>query len=124
MELGFAALTRFMSGLNLHYFFYFGFFAFIQIFCLFYAFRKEQFLYPYLCFILMTSFFLGWMNTIRQCSAFCIFLCCISLIEKKDFIKYAIVLLLTTFFFHKSALVICIIYCKMRRITYQISIST
>ena len=110
VELGFAALTRFMSGLNLHYFFYFGFFAFIQIFCLFYAFRKEQFLYPYLCFILMTSFFLGWMNTIRQCSAFCIFLCCISLIEKKDFIKYAIVLLLTTFFFHKSAFLLILVY--------------
>lgn len=110
LEKGFLILTRTLANLDLHFFFFFAFFAFIQIFLLFYAFREDQFLYPFLLFILMTSFFISWMNTMRQCTAFCVFLCSINLILQKKFVKYSAILLLTSFFFHKSAIFLIFIF--------------
>ena len=110
LEFGFYLMTKQFARLGLHYLFYFGFLAYIQIFCFLYAFKMEQYLYPFLCFILMTSFFMPWMNVIRQNTVFCIFLCLIPLIEHKKFFMYIVLILFSSLFFHKSALFLILIY--------------
>ena len=110
MERGFYIIVRLFAGFNLHFFFYFAFLAFLQIFFFYYAFRNEQQLYPALSFILMTSFFLFWMNVIRQNIVFCIFLSTITYIENKSFGKYLLIILLCTFFLHKSAIFLLAVY--------------
>lgn len=77
-------ITLFFQKCGFHYSFYFGFLSFIQIFFLFYAFKNERFLFPYLVFILFCGqYFLLWTNVIRQDIAACIFIYAVKYIEQK-----------------------------------------
>lgn len=60
---------------DIHYSVFFFLWAFVQIFFLYYTFKDEKYLYPFIAFVLFTGqYFMSWMNTIRQDIVSCIFL--------------------------------------------------
>lgn len=99
---------------DLHYTFYFGILAFIPVFLLFYTFKDERYLFPYLAFVLFTGqYFWHWMNVIRQDIAACIFLYASRYIADKKFWKYFICYLLACGF-HRTAILLLPIYPILR----------
>ncbi len=96
--------------INLHYAFYFGTFAFIQVFLFYYSFKNEKYLFPFLTFFLFTNTeWEFWMNGIRQAIALCIWIYSIKYLELNKFWKYVLCVLLATLF-HKSAIILIIFY--------------
>lgn len=109
-EVLFSLVTNGMSDLGIHYALYFFLWAFIEVFLLFYTFRKQRFLFPYIAFFLIFgSYYLSMMNIIRQQLAACIFLFSLQYIDSRKCIKYYLCVLLA-FLFHKSALLLFIVY--------------
>lgn len=95
---------------NFHYTIYFGILAFLQVFCFFYAFKKERYLFPYLLFFLFVlGDVLSWMNIIRQSLAICVWLISIRYIVEKKLLKY-IFLCIGAALFHKSAVILFVFY--------------
>lgn len=110
LEVLFSLVTNGMSDLGIHYALYFFLWAFIEVFLLFYTFRKQRFLFPYIAFFLIFgSYYLSMMNIIRQQLAACIFLFSLQYIDGRKCIKYYLCVLLA-FLFHKSALLLLIVY--------------
>lgn len=110
MEPLFLWVTNSMSNLNIHYAFYFGLWAFIQVFLLFYTLRHQRFLFPFVAFFLIFgSYYLSMMNIIRQQLAACIFLYSIQYIDNKKYIRYFLCIFLASLF-HKSAWLVIILY--------------
>ena len=106
----FQYITILFDSLNLHYFWYFALWAFIQIFSVYYALKDERYLMPYIAIsLMMGQYFIHWMNGIRQDLAACIFFYSISFISEKKFLKY-ILCLIVAFGFHKSALILLPLY--------------
>ena len=101
-EAGYIWVLKIFANTHIHYTWMFGFFAFMQIFFIYYAFRKQRFLYPILAFVIMTSYYFSMMNEIRQAIAWCILFAAVPYANKKDFPKYALLTLLA-WSFHKSA---------------------
>lgn len=110
----FQVLVSGLSGMGIHYSVFFSVIAFIEIFCIYYAFRNYKFLYPYLAFTLIIGFwFLSLSNILRQQLAACIFLLSIpSILERKPLKFYAYVIL--AFLFHKSAILLVVVYPILR----------
>lgn len=109
-EFLFGLITKGMASLNIHYAVYFSLWAFIEVFLLFYTFRNQRFLFPYIAFFLIFgSYYLSMMNIIRQQLAACIFLFSLQYVDSRKWIKYYLCVLLA-FLFHKSALLLLIIY--------------
>lgn len=103
-------ITFFFAKTGFHYVFYFTFWAFIQISFLYYSFKKERYLLPFIAFVLFASGdYLGWMNVIRQNVVVCIFIYSINFIQEKKIIPYLICILFC-FFIHKSALLLIFLY--------------
>ena len=110
MEPLFLWVTDSMSDLNIHYACYFGLWAFIQVFLLFYTLRHQRFLFPFMAFFLIFgSYYLSMMNIIRQQVAACIFLYSIQYIDNKKFVKYFLCIFFASLF-HKSAWLVIILY--------------
>lgn len=109
-EPGFVFLTQIFAYFKIHFFFYFAFLAALQIGFIYYAFRKEKYLLCYIgiCIILGT-YFLSWMNGIRQCIVVCAFVPMIKLIEKKKIFWYMILIMLA-YTIHKSAVILIPFY--------------
>lgn len=109
-EPAFYLITEICRINDLHYTIYFGTLAFVQVFCFFYAFKKELYLFPYLLFFLFVlGDVLSWMNIIRQSLAICIWLISLRYIIDKKLLKYVLLCLVATLF-HKSALVLIVFY--------------
>lgn len=109
-EIGFQAITQLMAGLDLHYAFYFSFFAFIQILFLYLAFKDEKYLYPYFGIIIVLGpHFLSWMNGMRQMVVAAAFVYSIKFIIQRNFLAYASVIGLASFM-HASAIILLPIY--------------
>ena len=107
-------ITLFCRNNNLHFTFYFAIFAFIQVFLLFYTFKNERYLFPFLAFVLFTGqYFYHWMNVIRQDTAACIFLFASRYIAEKKFWKYFLCCLIACGF-HKTALLLFPVYPLLR----------
>ena len=71
----FAWVNDNMSSLGIHYAYFFSLWAFIQVFFIFYTFKNQRYLFPYIAFFLIIgSYYLSMMNIIRQQLAACIFL--------------------------------------------------
>lgn len=114
-EFLFLMVTETMSKLGIHYAFYFTLWAFIQVFLLFYTFRKQRFLFPYIAFFLIFgSYYLSMMNIIRQQLAACIFVYSIQYIDDKKFLKYFLSIFVASLF-HKSAWLVLILYPLFQR---------
>jgi len=114
-ESGFSFISKAFAICNLHFFFYFAFWAFLQLFFVFYAFKNKRYLYPYFAIIIILgSLFFTWNNGIRQALASCIFLYSYKFIEKKQFIKFLITIIFASLF-HQSVLLCIIFYFILNR---------
>lgn len=99
----FVNISLFIANLNLHFFFYFAFWAFIQIFFVCRAVKHERELLPFIgAFIFLHTFFLDWTNGIRQCVVECIFFWSLLFLKQKKLIIYLVVIYICTFI-HTSA---------------------
>lgn len=106
----FAFVTETMSKSGIHYAVYFSLWAFTECFLLFYTFKNQRYLFPYIVFFLIFgSYYLSMMNVIRQQLAACIFLYSLHYVDDKNVFKYYF-LLLISLLFHKSAIILIIIY--------------
>ena len=110
LEPGFLYISNLFSSLNIHFFFWFFFWGALQIGFVYYAFRNNKYLIPYLglC-IMLGSYYLDWMNGIRQCVAMCAFVFIIEYSWKKKFLTYLFFILLASTI-HKSALILIPLY--------------
>lgn len=113
-ELLFRWITILLAKNNFHFTTYFGLWALLQVFFLFYAFKEERYLFPYLAFLIFAGgYFLPWMNGIRQDLAACIFIFSIRFIDEKKLWKYLLWCSIA-FLFHKSAVILFILYPLLR----------
>ena len=86
---------------------FFSILAFIQIFLLYYTFKDEKKLYPFLTFVLFTGqYFMSWMNIIRQDIVSCIFLFSTIFIFKRKIILYLFCCILAIGFHYSAILLI------------------
>ena len=105
-EYGFEWISKIFACCHIHYFFYFAFWALLQIGFLYYGLRNHKHL---LCWvglgIMCGSYFLGWMNSVRQNVVVCMFVVLIPLIKDRKFIPYALIVIVAAFI-HKSVLLV------------------
>lgn len=110
MEPGFLFISKIFASLNIHFTFYFAFWAFLQLFFIYYAFKDERYLLPFIgIVIIMGPQYLSWMNGIRQMLAACIFVYSIHFIKNRKLIPYIITILIAATF-HKSAILLLAFY--------------
>ena len=77
IEIGFNLISKLFASWNVHFTIYFAFWAFCQLFFIYYAFKNERYLLPYIGIVLILGpHYLNWMNGIRQTLAACIFVFC------------------------------------------------
>ena len=105
-EPGFLGITLLMGKLHIPGFIYMGLWAFLEILFLLLALKGRYSLMPYACLLLILGpFFLLFMNGMRQVVAACAMMYATKcLVDKKDWKKYLIILLLSTLM-HKSVLI-------------------
>lgn len=109
-EIGFDIITSLFAKSGIHFSFYFGFLAFLQLFFIYRAFKDQRYLYPFLgIVILFGPEFLSWMNGIRQMLAATMFVFAIQFIQKRQLWKYAATIILASLF-HTSAIVLLVFY--------------
>lgn len=105
-ELGFEYFTYLVAVSGFHFSFYFGFLAFIQLFFIYYAYKNERYLYPFIgIIILFGPEYLNLMNGIRQMIAASMFLYSIKFIQQKK-ILFFLIIILTSSLIHKSSIVL------------------
>ncbi|NLJ94576.1 MAG: hypothetical protein GX326_03670, partial [Clostridiaceae bacterium] len=89
LEGAFMYFSQLFAYLNLHFTFFFGFWAFLQISFMYLTFKNERYLLPYIGIIIVFGgYYIGWMNGIRQTIAACIFVFSIQFITKRKPIQY------------------------------------
>lgn len=99
----FVNISLFIANLDLHFFFFFAFWAFIQIFFVCRAVKHERELLPFIgAFIFLHTFFLDWTNGLRQCIVECIFFWALLFVKQKKLIIYLFIIYICTFI-HTSA---------------------
>lgn len=109
-EYGFEFITRLFAESRIHFSFYFGFLAFLQIFFIYRAFKDEKYLYPFLGIIIIFGpEYLNWMNGIRQMLVATVFIWSIQFIQKRQLLKYVAVIIISSLF-HKSAMILLVLY--------------
>ena len=114
-ELLFSVISKVFAFLNIHFFFYFAFWAFLQLFFVFYAFKNERYLYPYFAIIIILgTLFFTWNNGMRQALAACILLYSYKFIERRQFIKFLITIIFASLF-HYSVIFCLIFYFILNR---------
>lgn len=109
-EEGFLFIIKQLGYRNIHYGWFFGIIAFLQIFLVFYSVKKDKYIYPFL----VITFFLGcsWLNFangLRQILVMCLFFVSLRYATNKQFIWYYLFLCLAVLF-HTSAIVLFLIY--------------
>lgn len=110
----FEFLFQFISSIcrtiGLHPTIYFGILGLIQIVFLYLAFKDESYLFPFFAIFLFTDGLFGsWVNTIRQDIACCIWIFALNFIIKKKPFHYFLLCFLA-FLFHRSAIILAILY--------------
>lgn len=109
-EQGFMLLINTLSALKLHFCVFFGVIAFLQLFTIFKGTKKDLYLYPFLCFTFMIGCsWLNFSNGLRQVLAFGFFVLSISYVEKRQWIKHYICILLAISM-HSSATILLFLY--------------
>lgn len=103
-EIGFKFFRDTLAQNDIHFSVYFAIIAFVQLWLVFRAVRRDSFVYPYL----ITAFFLGciWLsysNGLRQQLAFCFFAYSLLFIENKKQLPIHYLLLLLALSMHDSA---------------------
>ncbi len=110
-EPGFVFITKSFAYLGLPPFFYYAFWAVLQISFIYYALKDRKFLLPYVALSIMlnTAFFINWMNGIRQCVVSCAFVFLAQFIVDRKPVKYVVGILLLSLI-HKSAIILLPLY--------------
>ena len=109
-EVGFKFITFLFGNAGFHYFYYFAFLALLQIGFIFLALKDDKPILKYVClYIFLGTFFLEWMNGIRQTIVCCIFVYLVKFIEEKKLIKYLIGIAIA-YLMHKSVLLLLPVY--------------
>lgn len=110
IEFGFYFISNFFVQINAHFVLYFAFWAFLQLFFVYYAFKDERYLLPYLgLLIIFSGEYLSWMNGIRQMLAATMFVYSIQFIKDRKLFKYIITIFIASLF-HKSAIALIVFY--------------
>lgn len=103
-EYGFQWISKIFAWCHIHYFFYFAFWALLQIGFLYFGLRNHKHL---LCWvglgIMCGPFFLNWMNSVRQSVVVCLFVALVPLIKDRKYIPYFLIVVIAALI-HKSAL--------------------
>lgn len=110
IEPGFYWICKVLGSLDLHSFFFFGFFCCLQISFIILAFKNKPNLIPWILLILLSTQFMIMMNLVRQMTFVCCFIWMVSRINSMSFIRYAIIVAICTFLFHKSAVLVLPLY--------------
>lgn len=109
-EWGFTIIAKLFVLEGLHYTFFMGFWAAIQIFFIYYAVRRDRQLLPYIAvFIILGPTFLSWTNGLRQCVAGCAFIFFVEFIAERKLMPYVIGIVLCSLI-HRSALLLLPFY--------------
>jgi hypothetical protein len=110
LEIGFVYFSKFFANLKMHFVIYFSLCALFQFLLVFYAFKNERQLYPYLgIIVIFGGQYLMWLNGMRQALAACIFVFSIKFILKRELIKYLAIIIFAVLF-HQSAIILIIFY--------------
>lgn len=119
-EQGFLWILKFFTLLDAHYSLFIGFFAFVQIFFIYYCVRKNIYYLPFVAlYLVLGQTFTTMANLMRQCTAECIFFYLVRYIEERKLWKYIVGVLLCTLI-HKSAIILLPLYLLgKRRILYK-----
>lgn len=105
-EPGFRFITNLFAHSGIHFFFYFAFWAVLQLFLIYKAFEDEKYILPYIAlWIMLGPYFLSWMNGIRQCVVICLFVYLTRSISQKKILPYVISILVASTI-HRSALLL------------------
>lgn len=105
-EYGFETLIVLTSKIFDSHYFYLGVLTFLQIFPLYFAFRDQRYILPFLgVAIMFTEMYFSLMNGVRQNIAACMYVAMIPFIVDKKWLK-GIILMLIAISFHKSALLL------------------
>ena len=109
-EQGFYWITRLFYSLDIHYFFYFAFWAALQLVFIYYGCKYKRELLPFVALsIMLGPYFLNWMNGIRQTLVECFFVAVTAYYCNNKSLKtliWSIVLVLLASFIHRSAVVL------------------
>lgn len=117
-EWGFTAVAKLFAFEGLHYSFFMGFWAAIQIFFIYYAVRRDKQILPFIAvFVILSPTFLNWTNGLRQCVAGCAFIFLTEYIAERKLVPYAIGIILCSLV-HKSALLLLPFYWIFDRSLY------
>lgn len=110
MEEGFLLISQLFAKSGIHFTIYFGFWALLQIFFLYYAFRNNMRLLPFIGLTVMLGpFYLSMMNGMRQQVVACAFIFLIEWIERKKLWPFVFAIVLASTI-HRSALILIPIY--------------
>jgi len=100
-------LEKFCIAIGFHYSVFFTVIAFIQIFCLYYAVRKQSYLFIFIPIVLIGGrYFLCWMNGMRQEIAICFFFVASAFFIEKKYIKSSIGIIISVLFHHSALIAI------------------
>lgn len=110
MEGGFLFISQLFAKSGIHFTIYFAFWAFLQIFFLYYAFRNNKRLLPFIGLTVMLGpFYLSMMNGMRQQVVALALIFLIEWIAKKKMWPFIIAIVLASTI-HRSALILVPIY--------------
>lgn len=110
VEGGFVFLIKLLSSQGVHYSFFYGIVAFIQIYFIYKSIQKYEYAFASLTFVFMFgAFWLTFANGLRQILAFCILVYAITYLVRGKWLQY-IILGGLALLFHKSAIIPLIIY--------------
>ncbi len=105
-EYGFEWISKIFAWCHIHYFFYFAFWALLQIGFLYFGLRHHKHLLCWVGLAIMCgSYFLSWMNSVRQSVVVCMFVALVPLIKERKIIPYFLIVIIASFI-HKSALLL------------------
>lgn len=113
-EFLFQQTTVFLQDIGVHFSVYFGLWALMEVFLLYYAARRFKFIFPYIAFFLIFgSQYLSMMNAIRQHIAAGIFLVSVTYIDTKQPLKYFLSCIIAVLF-HKLSFLLFVMYPILR----------
>lgn len=110
----FLSISQMIKSAGFHYSVFFGFWAFVDVFLLYFAVREFKFIFPYIAFFLIFgSFYLPMMNTIRQEVAAGVFLISIYFVDNKKLWGFIICCIIAVML-HRLSMILFIAYPLLR----------
>lgn len=110
-EVGYVAVITFFAKLGTHFSVVNGFWALLQIGFVYYAFKKDVRLLPFLGLLIMTGpYFLDWMNGVRQTVVECVLIWALGYVSKKKYLIFCTIIFICSFIHHSAILLILLCF--------------